>query len=203
VCEKTHNPNGETCHKCKSKNQLDGLLVCVNYHKNKSIKKAVSLFKYRFVSDLCVPLGKIIEKKLIRSSLNLPDIIIPVPLHPKRLRWRGFNQSEMLANFISKNLTPGIEIPVTTTTLYRKKNTPPQKNISNYHERKSNLKQAFSLSRNRREIKGINILLIDDIATTGTTIFECAKVLKKGGAKKVFAIVIARPHLTPDHEEHR
>ncbi|MDH4330380.1 MAG: ComF family protein [Candidatus Moranbacteria bacterium] len=193
ICEKLQSINGETCHKCQGKNSLDGLLVCTDYRENKILKKAIHLYKYRFVKDIFKPLGKIMHKKLAYSSLPIPDIIIPVPLHSKRLRWRGFNQCELLARYISMHLTPGMEIPLYCDVLLRKKHTNPQMSIKNYQERKANLQNAFEVSKNNQILKGKNILLVDDISTTGSTLFECAKTLKKRNAKKVFAIVLARP----------
>lgn len=192
ICEKLESINGETCFKCKNKYSLDGLLICTDYQENKIIKKAIHFYKYRFVKDFYVSLGKIIQQKIIRSSTKLPDVIIPIPLHKKRLRWRGFNQSSLLAYYVSQNITPGFNILVNEKDLVRKKNTVSQMNIKNYQERKNNLRHAFELATNKNII-GKNILLIDDVATTGSTLFECAKVLKKSGAKKVFGVVIARP----------
>lgn len=95
-CEKMITPNGYTCFACKKKYSLDGLLVASSY-KDRVISKAIHLYKYRFAEELSSPLGDIIIKSIKNSELPLPDIIIPVPLHPRRLRWRGFNQSELLA----------------------------------------------------------------------------------------------------------
>ncbi|MFA5994800.1 MAG: phosphoribosyltransferase family protein, partial [Parcubacteria group bacterium] len=126
--------------------------------------------------------------------------LVPVPLHPRRLRWRGFNQSALLAEYVGKNLTTGFEIPNHPNLLQRKRYTPPQMKIKKYAQRIANLQQAFSLRKTAatdmpNSLQGKTILLVDDVATTGTTLFECAKVLKAGGAKKVFAVVIARQEI--------
>ncbi|MFC1608964.1 ComF family protein [Patescibacteria group bacterium] len=191
ICEQVTIPDGQTCFKCKQKHSIDGLLVAIDYKENKVIDKAIHYFKYRFIEDLSEPLGKIITKTFIRSSLKIPDAIVPIPLHSKRLRWRGFNQAELLCSHISQNISPNLSTPILSSALIRSKNTPSQMKIKNYHQRKSNLKNAF-LVKNEAEIKNKRILLVDDISTTGSTIFECAKVLKKSGAKDVFGIVIAR-----------
>ena len=201
-CEKTISSNGATCAYCRSsflsqndKFFLDNLIVSSRY---KEISSAVHLFKYNFVKDFSVPIGKILIKSYLSASLSLPDLIVPVPLHPRRLRWRGFNQSELLAEYMSENIAPGISIPVFSDLITRKKYTAPQMKIRDYKKRKENISNAFAFSekcsaREKSEIfQGKNILLIDDIATTGSTLFECAKVLKKNGAQKVFAAVIAR-----------
>lgn len=203
-CEKNISPFGKICSHCKSnfliKNQsfwLDSLIVSTSYQKNK-ISKIIHYFKYNFVCDLSIPLAKIMIKAILEHNLPLPDIIIPVPLHSRRLRWRGFNQSELLANQISQNLTPGLIIPLFDNLLFRQKFTLPQMRIKNYQERKNNLKDAFILNRDlpfQKILKNKTVLLIDDVSTTGSTLNECAKVLKINGAKLVFGAVIARQEI--------
>ncbi|HBO17232.1 MAG: ComF family protein [Candidatus Moranbacteria bacterium GW2011_GWE2_35_2-] len=190
ICEKIITPKGEICFSCHKKNSIDGLLVCTSY-KEKIISRAVGYFKYRFVKRLSIPLSKIMLEASRNFDLRLPDIIIPIPLHPHRLRWRGFNQSQLLAQYLGKNLTPGFDIPILENNLIRKYYTSPQMKIKNYKERQRNIQNAFTVLQ-KENIKNKNILLVDDIATTGSTLFECAKILKQSGAKKVFGIVIAR-----------
>lgn len=190
VCEKFFTPDGRTCLACKKKSSLDGLLVAASYQQS-SIAKAVHLFKYRFVSDLHIALGNLLVKIMHKTELPLPDLILPVPLHPRRLRWRGFNQSALLANHLANNLLAQNKVICDEKILIRNRYTTPQMGIRDYDSRKANIVGAFSLLPSAK-IKNKTILLVDDIATTGFTIFECAKVLKKAGAKEVFAIVIAR-----------
>jgi ComF family protein len=144
-------------------------------------------------------------KAFLDNGLPLPDLVVPIPLHKRRLRWRGFNQSELLANYISENLTPGMEIPVLNDILIRKKHTTPQMQVKKYSERKENIKDAFEIypvksaggsAEKFKRIKNKNILLVDDVATTGATLNECAKTLKQSGAKKVFALVLARQEMS-------
>ena len=193
ICEKVTTPDGRTCQKCKKKSALSALVVATSYA-NSSIAKAVHFYKYRFIPDLHIQLGNLIVKSLQKTDLPLADIIIPVPLHPRRLRWRGFNQSELLAKYSSANLLPNTCIDLDGKTLIRKKYTPPQMKISNYQHRKQNMQGAFHVI-NSEKIKNKTILLIDDIVTTGSTIFECAHVLKNSGAKEVYAAVIARQEI--------
>lgn len=211
LCEKTNTPAGRVCFSCRQKSSLDGLLAASSY-RGEIVSSAVHLFKYRFAQDLHVPLGKIMVTALLNSGLPLPDFILPVPLHRRRLRWRGFNQAELLAKYIAENLTPGFSISVLDNFLIRKKYTRPQMEIKKYLQRQKNIANAFiinasSLSfsplirgdvpkgqRGKKEslLKNKTILLVDDICTTGSTLFECAKVLKSSGANEVFATVIAR-----------
>jgi ComF family protein len=152
--------------------------------------------KYRFIADLSEPLSELMIKTLIKNDLPIPDFIVPVPLHPRRLRWRGFNQSRLLAEKISKNLAPMLEIEI-IDVLKRDKNNKAQMKIKKYRERLQNMKDIFSFNAQfgKNILKNKEIMLIDDIATTGATLEECAKVLKENGAKKVFAAVIARQTL--------
>lgn len=194
-CEKLMTESGKLCQSCKNdRPPLDALVVATKY-KDNNVSKLIHLFKYNFVEDLHIPLGQLLIKIILKNNIPLPDLIIPIPLHKRRLRWRGFNQSELLANYVSENLTPGFKIPVISNLIIRHKYTSPQMKIGKYSERRKNIQDAFAIHLETKSPSGLKnkkILLIDDIATTGATLFECAKVLKQNGAKKVFAAVIAR-----------
>ncbi|MCD6149985.1 ComF family protein [bacterium] len=192
ICEKATTPDGRVCFNCGKKHSIDGILTAASY-KNKLVSGATHYYKYRFIEDLNIPLGNLLAKAFLKSDLPIPDLIIPVPLHKRRLRWRGFNQAGLLAKYLSSNLTPGFKIPIPDNLIIRQKHTPPQMKIKNRARRRKNMQDAFKInSSQRKSIKEKRILLVDDIATTGSTFFECAKVLKKFGAKEVFGIVIAR-----------
>jgi len=205
-CESESADSGRICQRCKqkflSKNNawpIDSLLVSARYKENQ-LSKLIHTFKYNFVEDLRVPLGKLATEAILKNNFSLPDLIIPVPLHSRRLRWRGFNQSELLAKYIGENLTPGFNIPVASNLLVRQKYTPPQMKVENYQERMENMSDAFIWASHvptsgPANLSGKSVLLIDDICTTGATLFECGKVLKQNGAKKVFAAVIARQEI--------
>lgn len=120
-------------------------------------------------------------EKFIKVS-NI-DCIMPVPLHSSRKRMRGFNQSDILAKDLSKYL----DIPVLHDCLYRVKKTIDQKGLSRT-ERLHNLDNAFMVKDLPSNIK--NILIVDDVYTTGTTIEKCAKVLKDSGANKIYFLTI-------------
>jgi len=122
---------------------------------------------------------------VIRQELNRPDMLIPVPLHRLRMIKRGFNQASELGTYISKVLG----IPLLTTALRRHRNTKAQSGLSRKQRRK-NVRGAFywhSLKTPDR-----HVALIDDVMTTGTTVTECARILKKAGAKRVDVWVAAR-----------
>ncbi|MFA5872139.1 MAG: phosphoribosyltransferase family protein [Parcubacteria group bacterium] len=186
--------SGNLCAHCKENKEswLDGLLVASSYN-NSLLKNILHSFKYRFISSLSEPLSKIMLSSLVGSDFTIPHFIIPVPLHKKKLRYRGFNQSLLLANAISDNLTPPIKIAV-ADILERKKHTRAQMEIKNYQQRIQNVKNIFELKPgfDKLLIKNKIVLLVDDIATTGATLQECARILKENEVKKVFAVVVAR-----------
>lgn len=120
-------------------------------------------------------------------------LVTPVPLHPRRYRWRGFNQA---ANF-AKSLSQVTHWPYHPDLLKRSKHTKPQSLLKG-DERRQNLLGAFEFNNNTSPpsnnslLKNYPILLVDDVWTTGTTLKECAKVLKRNGAEKVWALTLAR-----------
>jgi ComF family protein len=114
------------------------------------------------------------------------DVIIPVPLHPARLRAREFNQSLLLADQLSRHLAK----PVSATNLIRIAATDPQTTLSR-QERLRNLRNAFEIRR-PQELVGKRILLVDDVYTTGTTLNECAKTLRNADTGPVYALTLAR-----------
>lgn len=114
------------------------------------------------------------------------DVIIPVPLHGKRLRERGYNQSALLAEHIGKL----VSLPVDEQSLMREKFALPQARTSGINERRNNVTDVFRCSGNLVAEK--NVLLIDDVSTTGATLDACASVLKKAGALSVWGLTLAK-----------
>jgi len=186
LCKKHITNNGIVCPPCysTSKYDVDGVFVASHYH-DALLKNAIHYYKYRFVQDLAEPLSLLLAQALQNSTLPSPDIIIPVPLHKRRMRWRGFNQSERLAHSLN------LQIPVITDILLRVRYTVPQVKMKNKANRQKNLANAFIIN-NSTLLHNKNILLIDDVITTGTTLSECARTLKSAGAHKVFCLVLAR-----------
>lgn len=122
-------------------------------------------------------------------DLNEPDLILPVPLHIQRLRQRGFNQSQLLAQACFPQWREKIRFDL----LQRQRATIPQTRL-NGKARRTNLHQAFCMKtpQSLDVVKGKNILLVDDVFTTGSTLYECAKVLIKAGAGEIDAFTVAR-----------
>lgn len=193
-CNHAITPAGQICFQCRDSltPALDGLFVASYYH-DTLLPHAIHTWKYRFIAGIAKPLGQFLVTTLQRSAVSLPDIILPVPLHQRRLRFRGFNQSELLAEELANTLTPGLPIPILTNVLIRTRYTRPQMKTDSREERIINLTNAFTITDNQEEtIKGKYIWLIDDVATTGTTLEECARILKQHGAHSVWGIVLAR-----------
>ena len=148
------------------------------------LQDAICLFKYRGKVSMAKPLGRLMIEGL-PASLNA-DLVIPVPLHPTRLREREFNQSLLLADQVAAH----IHLPLSFTNLVRTAQSEPQSTLSR-KERMRNLRRAFAV-RHPELVAQKRILLIDDVFTTGTTVNECAKVLRKAGAEAVLVLTVAR-----------
>lgn len=174
--------DGATHPTCLTPYALDGMYAVARYRG--PMRKAISILKYKFVSDLA---STLVDLFFLKFPKYLPsfDLFAPVPLHPWRERTRGFNQSALLA----KSLGEKLNISVETNVLKRIRNTSPQVKLKG-KKRRSNLQGAFVFHK-ASDISGKTIGLVDDVATTRSTLLECAKVLKRNGAKCVWGIVLA------------
>lgn len=149
------------------------------------LRTAIHRFKFKKRKALAEPLGILLVKYLSHIPNFDIDVIIPVPLHPRRLRQRGFNQSELLAKVLGKYFG----IPV-VDALERIRDTKAQFDLPR-EERLRNVTGAFKVSQFNL-VYNKRILLLDDIYTTGATIAECSKALKIAGAKRVEVLTLAR-----------
>jgi len=148
---------------------------------------AIHRFKYQGQTNI----GRILGGMMADTAVSLWSpghftLIVPVPLHKRRLRERGFNQAVVLAREIARRLT----LPLDVWSLRRAVETIPQVDLAR-QERIHNVRGAFVLRRPER-IVGQRILLIDDVCTTGSTLQECASLLRRGKAKAVTALTVAR-----------
>lgn len=187
--------NGFTHPKCKGKYAIDGVFSSISY---KGVaKKLIVKFKYDpYLTGLKTVLSDlfyegIIQKEEFDKVLDSPpaggSILVPIPLFASRERKRGYNHAEILA----KGLSAKLGIP-TVKILKRIRNTKPQANLKR-EERLKNLKDAFVLDpKFEKEIKYKQIFLVDDVFTTGSTLLETGKILKKNGAKSVWGLTLAR-----------
>ena len=187
--------NGRTCNFCKRTKNLDGLYSTAPYQ-NFIIKKTIAQFKYEpYVKALSEPLSLLIIRHF--QSLDHPirkpsdsngsmEILVPIPLTKKKMRRRGFNQSEEIA----KELSAFLGIPLVSNVVLKIKETLPQIELSG-KEREENVKGVF-FCKNPDAIRGKKIFLVDDVFTTGSTMEECARVLKIANAREVWGITVAR-----------
>ncbi|MEK7679764.1 MAG: ComF family protein [Deltaproteobacteria bacterium] len=155
------------------------------YRYDSILLDAVHGLKYSGTTILAKGLGDLLARAITARLPGRFDLIAPVPLHPKRLKDRGFNQSLLIARRISKLLGT----PLDCFNLVRVMETEPQVNLR-AKERKNNVRGAFAI-KNSAVFKGRRVLLVDDVYTTGATLCECSKALKKAGAE-VFAATLAR-----------
>lgn len=169
---------------------IDGVFTSLSY--KGIVKKLVARFKYKpYLSDLehvLVDLlfeGIIQEEEFIKTQEERP-IISFIPLHSSKLKSRGYNQSEILAKSLSKKLNLKIH-----GLLKRVKKTSSQVGLTR-EKRIENLKGSFSIAPNVLISQYPNILLVDDVFTTGSTLLEAANVLKRKGAKKIWGVTLSR-----------
>lgn len=179
------------CQRCQNK-KLSGLLFALPYKEKTLTKKLIYNFKYQpFLKDLAKTLSNILIEHFIISEKNNNEfwnnsVLVPILLDKNKLKNRGYNQSEELAKELSKIL----KIPVFSDILIKIKKTEPQMELSK-EKRENNLQGVFKVYCVEK-ISNKKIFLVDDVYTTGSTMQECAKVLKESGIKDVWGIAIAR-----------
>jgi ComF family protein len=161
---------------------IDGIRSVLLY--GGTARQAVHGLKYRNLKALAEPLGELLSG-FMRSYPVPGDVLVPVPLHPRRLRERGYNQSALLARETGR-LT---DLPVEEGWLLRHRDTMTQATAANAVERRSNVRDAFSCPR---VLEGERVLVIDDVCTTGATLDACASALKAAGAGSVWGLTVAR-----------
>ncbi len=185
------------CPRC-GKPQASGILcsACINFNSYLDairspfkfegvMREAIHQYKYQNLRSLTNLFGLLVKDYWMKDPLPV-ELIIPVPLHPSRSKERGYNQSALLAIEFGKIF----HFPVLPSALTRVKYVMPQTQTKSVEERRLNLKQAFV---NRDSVvAGKQILLIDDVTTSGATLESCAEALKTAGAKCVRALVLAR-----------
>jgi ComF family protein len=147
------------------------------------VSQAITRFKFNRRMAYLPVMQHWLRRPLCLELVAAADLVAPVPLHPKRLKNRGFNQSLYLAQAFP-------ETPLAREALVRTRNTPPQMELK-AKERRDNVKRAFAVP-DPALVKGKNVLLVDDLYTTGSTVKECAKVLLKAGARRVEVLTVAR-----------
>lgn len=187
VCNK-RSPSGTMCAPCRKKTGIARFFAPFSYQ-HPVIRELIRLYKYESVKEIGRILSTFLIKTLFAAKFKVRRdmVIIPIPLHPRRKRSRGFNQSELLANFLGA----AFRIPVAFDSLRRTKNTPPQVSLENDEKRRENITNAFSVI-DAQAIAKKTILLVDDVVTSGATLSEAARVLHEAGARSIYGIAVAR-----------
>ena len=175
------------CRQCREQARqqgrpLDGLRA--PYIFQGAIRDAIHSFKYENARAAAPLLGRLLAEYLTDNPLP-GEVLTPVPLHPRKLRERGYNQAELLAREMGKI----VGLPVEAKRLYRVRNTPAQARTASRQQRLDNIADAFAV---RGDLTGRALILIDDVSTTGSTLTAAAAALKQAGAASVWALTLAR-----------
>ncbi len=176
-------PGGEkTCHPKSA-----FLLAAASSYGDETVQKLVRHLKYRFCPSAAAPLSRLLIRHLEAAGNPFKDaVVVPLPLAPRRKKERGFNQSELLAAPVAVRFN----IPLAGDALERTRNTQAQADLK-WERRKINVTGCFAV-KNGAAVAGKNVLLVDDVYTSGATAGEAVKALKSAGAKKIIVAVAAR-----------
>ena len=185
---KTRGEGNRICGFCKLNSKRIVEKVVALYEYRDGSRELIHRYKYDKYQSLAGFLAENLFEQ-VRDSDVLDDVdwIVSIPLHWTRKRWRGFNQADKLAKYISKKTG----VPLLPTKYFKRiKKTTPQVTLNAEH-RKKNIRGAFELNK-KIKFENSSVVLVDDVLTTGATSNECARILKKAGAKKINLIVLAR-----------
>ena len=185
---KTRGEENRICGYCKLDSKRIVEKVVALYEYRDGARELIHKYKYDKYQSLAEFLAENLFQQVNNSNLlESVDWIVSIPLHWTRKRWRGFNQADKLAKYISKKTG----VPLLSSKYFKRiKKTTPQVTLNAEH-RKKNIRGAFKLNK-KIKFENSSIILVDDVLTTGATSNECARIFKKAGAKKVHLIVLAR-----------
>jgi len=186
LCPRCGQPQGsaELCPNCADWTaEIDGIRAPFRFEG--AIRQAILELKYRNLRALAGLLARLLYDYLSASPLP-GEVLVPVPLHRKRLRERGYNQSRLLARELSKLN----DLPVVDDCLIRQRHSSPQARTPTVDQRRSNVADAFSCRD--LSLKDKQVLLIDDVSTSGATLDACAQALKASGAASVWGLALAK-----------
>lgn len=157
------------------------------------LRELIHLLKYEQVRPAANLLGRMLAEVISDLKLSYDDadlLVVPVPLHARKLRQRGFNQAELIARAALKLKPAGEQLTLDSGILERQRETKSQIGLTR-HQRRENMRGAFRVAK-PLQVEGREILLVDDVFTTGTTVSECARVLRHAGAARVWVATVAR-----------
>lgn len=186
ICQRCGKPesSGTYCRECwGTRNHIDVIRSVFVFEG--IIRRAVHEFKYRNLRAIAVDLSQYMADYFLEYKLAA-DILLPVPMHANRLRKRGYNQSDLLAELISGRLS----LPVRGDLIRRVRDNKPQARTTCVEERRSNMENTFTCISS--EVSGKDIIIIDDVCTSGATLEACAAALKMKGASNVSGFTLAR-----------
>ena len=181
---------GETCKRGRQSTHLHGMIAALEYEQP-AVRRALWALKFHGVAELHESLARLLIAQLeqtLPSSLGAFAAVVPIPLHRRRLRERGFNQAELLATRVGQHFG----WPVVTDVLVRTRYTQPQSGVANPAERARNLAGAFVAHTAAVSIVPGRVLLIDDVSTTGATFMQAAIALRAAGVQEIWAAAVAR-----------
>lgn len=183
MCKSRLAVNIKTCH-----TKTSYRLAAAASYDNEIIKNLIWQLKYQKKTGAVESLSQILFEHLKILKLNLKNYtLLPVPLHKERERARGFNQSELVAHSLSRKLN----LAIIAHGFVRSKNTPPQAETHDFEEREKNLRDSFKVT-DSEIITGRNIILIDDVFTSGATMNAAVRALKDAGVKHIIGLVVAK-----------
>ena len=177
--------SSDLCSRCREAPPpgLEGIRA--PYLMDGTVRDCIHRLKYQDFRALGRVLGGLLGAYV--TDLSLPaSVLVPVPLHPRRLRARGYNQAALLAREMGRQ----IGIPVAERAVHRSRAAPPQATSSNLEERRRNVEGSFTVGDG--SLAGSAVLLVDDVCTTGSTLSACAAALKAAGVSSVWAAAVAR-----------
>lgn len=156
-------------------------------YRDPAVKRCIHQFKYKNIPSLHYPLSRILLQSLSHFlGIHQPFLLAPVPLHSRRLMYRGYNQSLLLA----EDLAHDLHLPI-LSELTRERHTAPQMSFAHLHARKANIKNAFRVEPHSHDTS-LPVMLVDDVTTSLSTLQECASALNKAGFTDIYAVTLAR-----------